>query len=264
MIPDTSFLYDPIGIIIFLVSLSLAPFVALMVTSFVKLVIVINLIRQAMGLQQIPPNMVVNGLAIILTLYIMAPTLQESIHRAFETNDILKMRKQLKEAFVLPDKFKPYMASQDNSGLSLTSFASEYASNERTEQMLSEIKALLNYTKQPITQFLTQHTPQRQSIFFMRMAKRLWPDPYTRDLKEDDLLICIPAFMLSELSAAFEIGFLIYLPFIAIDLVVSNILLAMGMMMVSPMTISLPFKLMLFVLVNGWAKLVEALLLTYV
>ncbi|MDR0755813.1 MAG: EscR/YscR/HrcR family type III secretion system export apparatus protein [Puniceicoccales bacterium] len=263
MIPDASFLYDPIGIIIFLISLSLAPFVALMVTSFVKLVIVMNLIRQAMGLQQIPPNMVVNGLAIILTLYIMAPTLQESIHRAFETNDILKARKQLKEAFVLPDKFKPYMA-QDNSGLSLTSFASEYASSERTEQTLSELKALLNYTKQPITQFLTKHTPQRQSIFFMRMAKRLWPDAYTKDLKEDDLLICIPAFMLSELSAAFEIGFLIYLPFIAIDLVVSNILLAMGMMMVSPMTISLPFKLMLFVLVNGWSKLIEALLLTYI
>ena len=97
----------------------------------------------------------------------------------------------------------------------------------------------------------------------MHIARRLWPKTYLKDLHDSDLIICIPAFVLGELIAAFEIGFLIYLPFITIDLVVSNILLAMGMMMVSPMTISLPFKLMLFVLVCGWDKLVEALALTY-
>jgi type III secretion protein R len=95
------------------------------------------------------------------------------------------------------------------------------------------------------------------------MAHRLWPKEFTKNLTEDNPMVLIPAFTISELTASFEIGFLIYLPFIVVDLVVSNILLAMGMMMVSPMTISLPFKLMLFVLVNGWSRLIESLLLTY-
>ena len=128
---------------------------------------------------------------------------------------------------------------------------------------VGELKAFLGYTKQPIVDFLMKHSSAKHRAFFMHIARRLWPKAYLKDLHASDLIICVPAFVLGELTAAFEIGFLIYLPFIAIDLVVSNILLAMGMMMVSPMTISLPFKLMLFVLVNGWDKLVEALALTY-
>ena len=254
---DSSFIYDPIAIVLFLVSLSLAPFIILMITSYVKLVIVMNLIRQAMGLQQIPPNMIINGLAIILSLYIMAPIMQESIHRAVEINQQFKLRKQNPNSFSLPEKFKAY---HDTSQLSNTLLSALSSDNE---QGLNDTKALLNYLKEPITQFLLQHTTQKQSQFFIQVAKRLWPNQYKQEIKRDNLLICVPAFILSELTSAFEIGFLIYLPFIAIDLVVSNILLAMGMMMVSPMTISLPFKLMLFVLVNGWTKLVEALLLTY-
>ena len=253
---------DPTWVILLLVSLTMLPFLALMVTSFVKLSIVMNLSRQAMGLQQIPPNMVINGLAIILTCYLMAPTLQNTIHRIFEVNELCKLRKDQKNEFELPVKIKAFQNTEDNGFFS--GFASSSNEGNGELQKLEENKAFFHYARQPITKFLTDHTPERQSNFFIKMATRLWPAAYTKGLNRESVLIAIPAFMLAELTAAFEIGFLIYLPFIAIDLVVSNILLAMGMMMVSPMTISLPFKLMLFVLVNGWSKLIEALLLTYV
>ena len=99
--------------------------------------------------------------------------------------------------------------------------------------------------------------------FFLNSTQRLWPEEARRDVSSDDLLILVPAFTVSELTKAFEIGFLLYLPFIAIDLIVSNILLAMGMMMVSPLTISLPFKLFLFVVVDGWTRLIHGLVLSY-
>lgn len=264
--PDGLLAYDPMGLIVFVISLALAPFISMMVTSFIKLVVVMNLIRQAMGLQQIPPNMVVNGLAMVLTFYLMAPTIQTTVHRAFEAYEVFKTRKELKDAFVLPDKFKPYQSqsnSQDLQWLNGLAADKEKTDADASLEKLEQTKTLLAYVKEPMSDFLVKHSTVKQKQFFMRMANRLWPESFRKDVKESDLLICIPSFTLSELTASFEIGFLIYLPFIAIDLVVSNILLAMGMMMVSPMTISLPFKLMLFVLVNGWSRLVEALLLTY-
>ena len=256
----TPLIYDHTGIIVFLVCLSLAPFVAMMVTSFIKLVVVMNLLRQAMGLQQVPPNMVVNGLAVVLTLYIMAPTLQESIHRVLEANVVLEARKTKSEDFELPDRMKPFAKKKTNDVAWISPLGVE-GNDERDK--VDELRAILGYTKKPIVDFLYKHTSSRHRAFFMHIAKRLWPKNYLKDLQDTDLIICVPAFVLSELTAAFEIGFLIYLPFITIDLVISNILLAMGMMMVSPMTISLPFKLMLFVLANGWDKLIEALALTY-
>ena len=257
---STSFIYDPMGIIIFLVGLSLMPFVIMMVTSYIKLVIVMNLLRQALGLQQVPPNMVINGIAIVLTVYIMAPTFQEGFHRVIEANAALEERKN-NQFFELPEKMQAFADKKNNDGLWVQAMMPKATGEERDK--IGELKGILGYTKQPIVEFLIKHGTPKHRAFFIHIAKRLWPKEYTRNLQETDLIICIPAFVLSELTAAFEIGFLIYLPFIAIDLVVSNILLAMGMMMVSPMTISLPFKLMLFVLVNGWDKLVEALALTY-
>ena len=255
-----SLIYDPMGIIIFLVGLSLAPFIAMMVTSYIKLVIVMNLLRQALGLQQVPPNMVINGIAIILTIYIMAPTLQESVQRIVEANTTLEERKN-NAFFELPKKMQAFANKASNDALWMQSVIPTSTESERDK--VGELKAILGYTKQPLVDFLMRHSTPKHRSFFVHIAKRLWPKAYLKDLKDSDLIICVPAFVLSELTAAFEIGFLIYLPFIAIDLVVSNILLAMGMMMVSPMTISLPFKLMLFVLVSGWDKLVEALALTY-
>lgn len=257
--PDTNpFIYDSAGIMILLVTLALVPFVAMMVTSFIKLVVVMNLLRQAMGLQQVPPNMVLNGLAIVLTIYIMAPTLQESIQRVTEANTTLEDRKAHPDTFKLPPSMQPFVKKQNSDWL-----ANLFPAAQTVRNKADELGAILGYVKQPLTDFLLRHSSPKHRAFFKSVAKKLWPKAYLEDLDDSSLLLVVPSFVLSELTAAFEIGFLIYLPFIVIDLVVSNILLAMGMMMVSPMTISLPFKLMLFVLVDGWDKIVEALALTY-
>lgn len=211
---------DPYLIILVLVSLSLAPFLAMMVTSFIKFVVVISLVRNALGIQQIPPNMVINGLALILTIYVMAPVYMDALE-PFKTKNV---------------SFKD------------------------TEGMV----AMFNEGKEPFRQFLLKHSNKSERQFFMKSAKALWSTERYRDLKDDDFFVLIPSFTVSELTAAFQIGFLLYLPFVAIDLIISNILLAMGMMMVSPMTISLPFKLLLFVMLDGWARLIHGMVLTYV
>lgn len=210
---------DPFYLIGLLVALSLAPFVAVMITSFIKLVVVMSLVRNALGIQSIPPNMVINGLAMILSVYVMAPVGQDMY-------DALR--------------------GQDLKGADFDTFVAAGAQ-----------------IREPIVEFLYRHSQPRERDFFLRSAEALWPEEKAKALKEKDLLVLIPAFTVSELTAAFQIGFLLYLPFVAIDLVVSNILLAMGMMMVSPMTISLPFKLLLFVLIDGWARLIHGLVLTY-
>lgn len=210
---------DPFLIIIGLVMLGLAPFVAIMVTSFIKLVVVLSLVRNALGIQQIPPNMVINGLAIILSLYVMYPV-------GLEMVDVLQ---------------EADLSQRDIPSLTKTA----------------------DRVKEPLRAFLLKYAHHRERMFFLKSARSLWPAERAEALKEDDLLVLIPAFTVSELTAAFQIGFMLYLPFVVIDLVVSNILLAMGMMMVSPMTISLPFKLLLFVLLDGWARLIHGLVLTY-
>jgi len=118
-------------------------------------------------------------------------------------------------------------------------------------------------SKEPLRSFLIRHSNDAERAFFLKSAQRLLPADRRDDLDVDDFIVVIPAFTVSELTTAFQIGFLIFLPFLIIDLVVANILLALGMMMLSPTTISLPFKLLLFVLVDGWAKLVHGLVLTY-
>ncbi|TWT18230.1 hypothetical protein FQY83_15540 [Luteimonas marina] len=117
--------------------------------------------------------------------------------------------------------------------------------------------------KEPLRTFLIQHSHDAERGFFLRSAQSLLPPERRDSLTVDDFIVVIPAFTVSELTAAFQIGFLIFLPFLIIDLVVANILLALGMMMMSPTTVSLPFKLLLFVLIDGWAKLVHGLVLTY-
>ena len=212
---------DPIYLIAILVMLGLAPFVAMMVTSYVKIVVVMSLIRNALGIQQIPPNMVINGLSIILTMYIMNPVAQDTYE-------------------VLRDNWESIDAKD-----------------------IESIERVLKEARKPLQEFLLKHANERERQFFYQSAKELWPEERSANLEDDDLMVLAPAFTVSELTEAFQIGFLIYLPFIAIDIIVSNILLAMGMMMVSPMTISLPFKLLLFVVVDGWARLIHGLLLTY-
>jgi type III secretion protein R len=210
---------DPFLLVLALVTLSLAPFIAVMVTSFAKLAIVFFLLRNALGIQEIPPNIVLNGLALILTIYIMAPVgvavfdrLEGADLRALETGALIE---------TLADGAEPWR------------------------------------------EFLSRHADAETRQFFVDATHQLWPESMARSVDADNLLILVPSFTASELRRGFEIGFLIYLPFIVIDLVVSNILLAMGMMMVSPMTISLPFKLFLFVLLDGWTRLIQGLVLSY-
>ena len=211
--------FNPLTIILLLIVVGLAPYAAVMVTSFTKLVVVMSLIRNALGVQSVPPNMVINGLALILTFFVMNPVLQESFG-VIEGKDVVAM------------------SSDDQKGL-------------------------IKQAAEPFRGFLMKHSGKKERLFFVQAAQKLWPPERTADLKEDNLLVLVPAFTVGELTSAFQIGFLLYLPFVAIDLIISNILLAMGMMMVSPTTISLPFKLLLFVLVDGWGRLVHGLVLTY-
>lgn len=210
---------DPLTLIVLTAVLSLAPFFAVMMTSYVKLVVVLSLVRNALGIQQIPPNLVINGLAIIISVYIMAPV-ATSTFSIVEKEDLSKLDS-------------------------------------------ATIQRLLTKSQEPILGFLKRHTNDREKRFFLDTTRRLWSKEEAATVNKDSFLILVPAFTVSELTSAFQIGFLLYLPFIAIDLIVSNILLAMGMMMVSPMTISLPFKLLLFVLIDGWTRLIHGIVLTY-
>ncbi len=212
--------FTPASALLTVVLLALAPFVAVMVTSFTKLVVVLSLLRNAMGLQQVPPNVVMNGLALILSIYVMYPV-------------GVQMQEQLAD-------------------LPATGKAST-----------SQLVAAADTAKEPLREFLIRHSRPLERAFFLKTAQRSLKPEQAQALTERDFLVIVPAFTVSELTVAFEIGFLIFLPFLVIDLVISNILMAMGMQMLSPTTVSLPFKLLLFVLIDGWVKLTHGLVLTY-
>jgi type III secretion protein R len=214
---------SPVNIILLLSVLGLLPFFLMMVTSYVKIVVVFSLIKNALGVQQVPPVMVLNGLAIVLTLFIMAPV-------GLETREIVNA-----------------------SGIEVESSLAQPGNFVR----------LLETASPPLGQFLKRNTDARMLTAMRSTAKRLWPQKYHDMLDGDGFLLVLPSFVLTELTEAFQIGFLLYLPFIVIDLIISNILLAMGMMMVSPMTISLPFKLLLFVTLDGWLKISQGLMYGY-
>ena len=210
---------NPGNLFLVMIAMGVIPFIVLMVTSYVKLVVVISLVKSALGLQNVPPTMVVNGLAIILSVYIMAPIFTQCFKKF--------------EAFHI------------------------------TEWKTAEIGRALVGSVGPIEEFLEKNSTKRTKHFFEKNLKKLWPIDEYEKVKEIKLLVLIPSFTVSELETAFKIGFLLFLPFVVIDLVVSNILLAMGMMMLSPMTISLPFKILLFVLADGWTNLIEGVIMTY-
>ena len=234
---------DPFALILVLVGLSLLPLVAMVATSYLKIVVVISLIRNALGIQSIPPNMVVNALAVILTFYIMAPVMSESWGIVSETQ---KARAGASAA-------TPAVAGQGQAAA---------APGAPATLDLSTID--IEKAAEPFRVFLSQHTSARERAFFISTAEMLWgKDGKPAVVDPESFAILLPAFCVSELTKAFQIGFLVYLPFIAIDIIVSNILLAMGMMMVSPVTISLPFKLLLFVMVNGWTLLIQGLVKGY-
>ena len=212
--------FSPSSALLTVVVLALAPFVAVMVTSFTKLVVVLSLLRNALGLQQVPPNVVLNGLALVLSIFVMYPVGTEMGARLQGIKDI----------------------------------------GNSTQGMLKAADA----AKEPLREFLVKNSRPLERAFFLKTAQKALKPDQAVSLTDRDFLVVVPAFTVSELSVAFEIGFLIFLPFLVIDLVISNILMAMGMMMLSPTTVSMPFKLLLFVLIDGWVKLTHGLILTYV
>jgi len=218
---DVNELPNLIQLIIFGLLIGLFPFIAILSTSFVKLIVVFHMLRNALGIQQSPPNMVLNGIAIIITVFIMAPIGME-----------------------IKDTFK-------EEGISLEDYKNPNYLNA------------LEKSSQPLVGFLKRNTTPEDKKFFIDTTKKLWPKKYHEKATENNLLILMPAFVISELTSAFKIGFLIYLPFVIIDMVIANILLALGMMMMSPVTVSTPFKLLLFVLVEGWLGLLQGLILSY-
>ena len=231
---------DPFSLIVLFVGLSLLPFVAMIATSYLKIVVVMSLIRNALGIQSIPPNMVINALAMILSFYIMAPVASEAWAIAKE------------------ELAKRQPAAETSGASGMASAAGK--ADGRWFETDAVAKAA-----EPFRKFLSDHTSPRERAFFVNTAETLWgKDGKPAKVDPESYYVLLPSFCVSELTKAFQIGFLVYLPFIAIDIIVSNILLAMGMMMVSPVTISLPFKLLLFVMVNGWTLLIQGLVRGYI
>lgn len=225
--------FTPGSALVTVMLIALAPFFAVMVTSFTKIVVVLSLLRSALGLQQVPPNLVLNGLALILSLYVMYPVMTK-------------------------------MAEAAGYGEQAAGIAGEAIEEETALDSTGAIFATADRAKEPLRAFLMKHSAPGERAFFLRTQQRL-ADPATAgSLAESDFIVVMPAFVVRELTTAFQIGFLIFLPFLVIDMVISNILLAMGMMMLSPVTISLPFKILLFVLIDGWVKLAHGLVLSYV
>jgi flagellar biosynthetic protein FliP len=202
-----------IQIVALITVLSVAPSILIMMTSFVRIVVVLSLLRTAMGLQQSPPNSVIVSLAMFLTLFVMGPTLTDAYHQGIQ----------------------PMMANQVT-----------------TEQGFTAAMV-------PMKKFMIAHVRDSDLKLFLDMAK-VKP---TGNPTDTPLTSLAPAFMLSELKRAFEIGFLLFVPFLIIDMAVASILMSMGMMMLPPVIISLPFKLIFFVLVDGWKLVASSLVQSY-
>lgn len=203
----------PLQVLLLLTLLTFIPALLMGMTSFVRIIIVLSLLRQALGVQQMPPNQVLIGLALFLTFFIMHPVGER----------------------IYTEAVQPYMAQ-------------EITTPEALEQAMV-----------PLRTFMMSQTQEKDLSLFVQIGRQ--PRPHTPD--DIHLSSLIPAFIISELKTAFQIGFLLYMPFLVLDLVISSILLSMGMMMLPPVLISLPFKLMLFVLVDGWHLIVGSLVRSF-
>ena len=199
-----------VQVLIMLTILTLAPSIIIMTTAFIRIVIVLSLTRQAIGTATLPPNQVIVGLALILTFFVMSPTLSKINETAYQ----------------------PYM-----------------------KNMITQQQALDNSMK-PIREFMFKQVQEPELALFVKLAKLEKPK------NKDDVptYVLIPSFVLSELKTAFKIGFVIFLPFLVIDLVVASVLVSMGMMFLPPTTIAMPFKLIMFVMVDGWFLITKSLI----
>jgi flagellar biosynthetic protein FliP len=200
-------------IFLLLTVLSLAPSILIMVTSFTRIAIVLSLLRQAIGSNQLPPNQIIVGLSLFLTFFIMTPVWQ-TVHQ---------------------EALKPYLANQ-------------MSAQEALEKSI-----------QPLRKFMIRQTREKDLAMLVEVAKL----PRPKNIDDVPTQVLIPAFIISELKTAFQIGFMLYVPFLIIDMVVASVLLSMGMMMLPPVMVSLPFKLMIFVLTDGWFMIVGSLVKSF-
>ncbi|HYF58839.1 MAG TPA: flagellar type III secretion system pore protein FliP [Burkholderiaceae bacterium] len=203
----------PVQTMLAFAALSFLPAMLLLMTSFTRIVIVLSLLRQALGLQSAPPNQVIVGLSLFLTLFVMGPTIDR----------------------IYQDAWRPY-----------------------SEQKLN-FEAAVDRGADPLRTFMLRQTRESDMALFSRIAK------VPADTKAADvpMRVLIPSFVTSELKTAFQIGFLVFVPFLIVDLIVASVLTSMGMMMLSPVLVALPFKLMLFVLADGWTLLVGSLVASF-
>lgn len=204
---------DAVRIILLMTVLTLVPSILIMMTCFTRIVIVFSLLRNAIGLQQTPPNQVIIGLALFLSLFIMSPVISDINENAY----------------------KPFSEDQITS------------------------QEFIDRASLPLKDFMQKQTLKGDTNLFVSLSKQEMPE----ELSEYPMTVVIPAFITSELKRAFTAGFFMFIPFLIIDMVVSSALMSMGMMMLPPATVSLPFKLMLFVLLDGWGLLIRALVSTY-
>jgi type III secretion protein R len=225
---DESITNRPLVLITVLAFLTLVPFVLMMITSFVKLAVVLSIVRQAIGTQQIPPTQVITGLATILTIYIMMPVGLDIYHEIQNQMQTPRFR-----------------------GLNLNTYKA------------AQVVELGQMVQEPLRDFLIKHTHIKERNMFYRLAWRLRKPRDRASLTDRDFTVVTPAFVLSELKESFQIGFILFVPFLVVDMVVANVLMALGMQMLSPTTISLPFKILLFVLVDGWYLITRGLVLSY-
>jgi len=202
-----------IQLLFMLTVLSLAPAILLMATSFTRIIVVLSLLRHALGTQSMPPNQVIVGLSLFLTLFIMTPVWQR----------------------VNTEALQPYY-------------------EERTSGEEALAQAVI-----PVKEFMLRQVREKDLALFVKIAQEKRPEKPA----DISLSVLIPSFVISELKTAFQIGFMIYLPFLILDMVVASILLSMGMMMLPPIMVSLPFKLLLFVLVDGWSLLAGSLVQSF-
>jgi type III secretion protein R len=216
----SNFSPDLLSIIIVVSLVGLLPFAVVTMTSFLKISVVLFLLRNALGVQQSPPNLLLYGIALILTVYVTTPV--------------------------------------------VTEMANNLQSEVVDFSTADGVRSALDRVTPPLKTYLARFADEKERDFFVNAAASVWaPEPAPK-LSNDDLLVLVPAYVSSELTRAFQIGFLLYLPFLVIDLIVSNVLMAMGMSMVSPTLISVPLKIFLIVAIGGWSRLMQGLVMSYV
>lgn len=218
---------QPLLLVAALGALTLVPFAVMLVTSFVKIAVVLSMVRTAIGVPQIPPTLVVTGLSLLLTVQVMTPVAR-------------RVAASLETALTVPGDPTPEVGS---------------------EAWIARLATAAPSAAEPVRTFLRRHAHPRERAAFAGLGARL--DDGDAPPSKDSFSVLVPAFVLSELKEAFQIGFIVFLPFVVVDLAIANVLMALGMQMLSPTTISLPFKLLLFVLIDGWFQIVKGLMEGY-